>query len=201
MSLLSYIGVYYLFYCECPLGCEVGLTVFHDLFMKIVAFQDTMVHSIQSLQQFNKDNPCGKNQFEFICSRKRPEPYSEPSRTSKMELFTKIAVNYFCKKNSPQMFNWVLNTPPETSGKLLFIYQSVLSMSQALVIWNKCPFSSYLGKKNIWYTKDFCEVLESLRYREYTTSYWLSLSKKKKLMQTTEVFPRIIQVELLTALD
>ena len=61
MSLLLYIGVYYLFYCECPLGCEVGLTVFHDLFMKIVAFQDTMVHSIQSLQQFNKDNPCGKN--------------------------------------------------------------------------------------------------------------------------------------------
>ena len=44
------------------------------------------------------------------------QAYLEHSRTSMMELFCKnsqqlLAINYFCKRTPPQMFDWVLNTP------------------------------------------------------------------------------------------
>ena len=36
---------------------------------------------------------------------------SEPSQTSKMDLFAKKkSIDYFCKKTPSRMFHWVLNT-------------------------------------------------------------------------------------------
>ena len=44
------------------------------------------------------------------------EAYLKPIQTSAMELFCEngnlLAVNYFCKNTSSQMFDWVLNMPP-----------------------------------------------------------------------------------------
>ena len=66
--------------------------------------------------------------------------YLEPSLTYMMEHFYKksqqlLAVNYFCKKTSSYMFDWVLNVPLYTTAK------SLRSFSEAIVT-NRNIFSN-----------------------------------------------------------
>ena len=73
------------------------------------------------------------------------EAYSEPSRTSAMELFFKSserlkAVSYFCKKASSQMFYWVINTPVT----LIFCFFTCVINLMNLIF--SMPFINNIGK-------------------------------------------------------
>ena len=58
--------------------------------------------------------PCSSKNVK--CKVMFTEAYLKPIQPSAKELFCEnsylLAVNYFCKNTSSQMFDWVLNTPP-----------------------------------------------------------------------------------------
>ena len=65
--------------------------------------------------------------------------YLEQSRTSMMELFCEdskllLAINYFCERTPPQMFDWVLNTPLQFS---IFCHHS---STYATILGSCCNF-------------------------------------------------------------
>ena len=65
--------------------------------------------------------------------------YLEQSRTSMMGLFCEdskllLAINYFCERTPPQMFDWVLNTPLQFS---IFCHHS---STYATILGSCCNF-------------------------------------------------------------